>query len=173
MQVWTIGHSSQPAEGFLALLDSTGIERLVDVRRYPSSRAHPHFNAEPLARTLATHGIEYVPCPALGGRRRTSAASTNTVWRNAAFRAYADYMETDGFRAGLARLVELAQSARTAIMCSEAVWWRCHRALIADALKAEGIRVAHIMPGPRIVEHPYTSAARIVDGRLRYGPEEV
>lgn len=169
MQVWTVGHSSQPIERFLTLLDSAGIQRLADVRRFPGSRAHPHFDAEPLARTLAARGIEYVPCPELGGRRHTSAASTNTVWRNAAFRAYADYMETEAFRAGLARLVELAGGARTAIMCSEAVWWRCHRALIADALKAQGIRVAHILPGPRIVEHPYTSPARIVDGRLRYG----
>lgn len=167
--VWTIGHSSRPIEAFLALLGAQGIGRVVDVRRYPGSRAHPHFNREPLDEALRGHGIGYVPFPELGGRRTPDPASRNTVWRNAAFRAYADFMETPAFAEALTRLEEMAADAPTAIMCSEAVWWRCHRALVADALKARGVRVLHIMDGPRVSEHPWTSAARIVDGRLVYG----
>jgi uncharacterized protein (DUF488 family) len=169
LTVWTIGHSSQSIGSFLALLEGQEIECVADVRRYAGSRAHPWFNPEPLATSLAEHHIEYVPFPELGGRRAPDPASTNTVWRNVAFRGYADYMETPEFHAGLERLVRVASERRTAILCSEAVWWRCHRSLIADALKAAGVRVLHIMAGPRIVEHPYTSAARVVDGRLRYG----
>lgn len=168
--LWTIGHSSQPIESFLARLDGQQIERLADVRRYAGSRAYPHFNPDPLARSLGEHHIEYIPFPELGGRRAPDPTSTNTIWRNAAFRAYADYMETPGFKGGLARLVEVASECRTAIMCSEAVWWRCHRSLIADALKVTGVRVLHIMSGSKVVEHPYTSAARVVNGSLVYGP---
>lgn len=169
LTIWTIGHSSLPVEGFLVLLESQEIEIVADVRRYPGSRAHPHFNPEPLGRSLESCNIEYLALQELGGRRRPDPASTNTVWRNAAFRAYADFMETPEFHAGLERLFQVATRGRTAIMCSEAVWWRCHRSLIADALKARGVSVMHIMSGPKIVEHPYTSAARIVDGRLMYG----
>jgi uncharacterized protein (DUF488 family) len=170
LTVWTIGHSSQPIDSFLALLEGQEIERLADVRRYAGSRAHPHFNPEPLSRSLAAHHIEYVPFPELGGRRAPNSNSTNTIWRNAAFRAYADFMETEEFTAGLARLVHAARELRTAIMCSEAVWWRCHRSLIADALKVTDVRVLHIMSRLKVVEHPYTSAARVVNGRLEYGP---
>lgn len=169
-EIWTIGHSSQPIQSFLALLQEQEIAAVADVRRYAGSRAHPHFNPEPLARSLAEQDIEHHPFPELGGRRSPKPGSTNTVWRNAAFRGYADFMETREFEEGLARLLHLAGERRTAIMCAEAVWWRCHRALIADALKIAGMRVLHIMSGPRVVEHPYTSAARIVDGRLYYGP---
>lgn len=140
------------------------------MRRYPGSRAHPHFNAEPLAASLLCRGIGYMALPELGGRRAPSRGSTNTVWRNAAFRAYADFMETPEFAAGLERLVSVAEEQRTTIMCSEAVWWRCHRSLIADALKAGGTDVLHIMGGGKIVAHPYTAPARVVDGRLVYGP---
>lgn len=167
--VWTIGHSSRPIDEFLALLDSADIEQVADVRRYAGSRAHPHYNPDALSEALAARGIGYVEFPELGGRRRPDPASTNTVWRNAAFRAYADYMETEEFRAGLARLCAAAAEARTAILCSEAVWWRCHRSMIADALKAAGVRVCHIMAGGRLTEHPYTAPASIVEGRLRYG----
>ena len=167
--IWTIGHSSRTLGDFLALLQAHGIEQVADVRRYAGSRAHPHFNPEPLAAALAQPGIGYLRFPELGGRRAPQPASKNTVWRNAAFRGYADYMETPEFRAGLERLVQVATERRTALLCSEAVWWRCHRSLIADALKAEGIQVLHIMDGRKVVEHPYTSAARIVDGKLRYG----
>ena len=172
MTVWTIGHSSLPIESFLELLARQEIEVLADVRRFPGSRAHPHFNPEPLAESLSARGISYLPFPELGGRRRADPGSVNTVWRNAAFRAYADHMQTAEFREGLARLIAVAGERRTAIMCSEAVWWRCHRSLVADALKVRGIHVLHIMGGSKVVEHPYTSAARIVGGELVYGPAD-
>jgi uncharacterized protein (DUF488 family) len=131
---------------------------------------HPHFNAEALARSLAEAGLCYEGYVDLGGRRSPRARSTNTRWRNASFRGYADYMETPAFEAALARLMTDAADARTAIMCAEAPWWRCHRALIADALKARGVEVLHIMGGKDPIVHPYTSAASIVDGKLNYGP---
>lgn len=169
-EIWTIGHSSRPIDVFIALLAAQGIERVADVRRYAGSRAHPHFNPGPLADRLGEAGIDYVPFPELGGRRTPDPESRNTVWRNAAFRAYADFMETRPFQDALARLVEAAAERRTAVMCAEAVWWRCHRALIADVLKARGMRVLHIMGDDRVTEHRYTSAARIENGELRYGP---
>lgn len=168
--VWTIGHSSQPLPRFLSLLQSQRIECVADVRRYAGSRAHPHYNPEPLAESLAAAQIELLPMPELGGRRAPRPDSANTVWRNAAFRGYADFMETPAFGAALRRLADVSGGRRTAIMCSEAVWWRCHRSLIADALKVDGARVMHIMGGGRVVEHPYTAAARVVDGELVYGP---
>ncbi len=170
LTIWTIGHSTRSIKEFVGLLEESEIQVLADVRRFPGSRAHPQFNAESLSASLAERGIEYVPLPELGGRRSPRADSTNTVWRNAAFRAYADFMETAEFDSGLKRLIGLASERRTAIMCSEAVWWRCHRAMIADVLKADGATVLHIMGESNVVEHPYTSAARIVDGRLAYGP---
>jgi uncharacterized protein (DUF488 family) len=168
--VWTIGHSTRSLEQFSALLRDQTIGALVDVRRFPASRMHPHFNAEALAAALGTQGIRYEGFPELGGRRSPRSDSVNTHWRNASFRGYADYMETPPFRDALARLIALAADARTAIMCAEAPWWRCHRALIADALKASGIDVLHIVGDRRVVEHPYTSAASVIDGKLRYGP---
>ena len=143
---------------------------MADVRRYPGSRKHPQFNPSALAASLGEHKIEYLPFPDLGGRRTPVAGSMNTVWRNAAFRAYADFMETEEFHEAFGRLMATAATGATAIMCAEGLWWRCHRALIADALKAAGIRVLHITAAGGIVEHPYTSAARLVDGRLAYGP---
>ena len=169
---WTIGHSSRPLEEFIALLQSHGIERVADVRRYAGSRAHPHFNPDALAASLEDVGIAYTPFPELGGRRAPRADSPNTVWRNAAFRGYADYMATPAFHAGLQRFIGAARERRSSLMCAEAVWWRCHRGLIADALKADGIPVLHIMGIGRATEHPYTAAARIVDGRLEYGAAE-
>lgn len=170
LTIWTIGHSSRLIEDFLSLLTGQGIERVADVRRYAGSRAHPHFNPAPLAVALEAVGIDYSPFPELGGRRTSSPDSTNTVWRHPAFRGYADYMETPEFREGLMRLLAVARESKTATLCSEAVWWRCHRSMIADALKADGVEVLHIMDGGKTVEHPYTSAATIVDGELRYGP---
>ena len=131
---------------------------------------HPHFNAEALTRSLAEAGLRYQGYVDLGGRRTPRADSANTRWRNASFRGYADYMETPAFDAALARLMADAAEARTAIMCAEAPWWRCHRALIADALKARGIEVLHIMGKESLIVHPYTSAASVVDGKLSYGP---
>lgn len=168
--IWTIGHSSRSLADFLALLEGPGIGCVVDVRRHPGSRSFPWFGADSLSRALDSCGIRYLPFPKLGGRRRPDPASRNTVWRNVSFRAYADFMETAEFTAALERLEEIALEDRTAIMCSEAVWWRCHRAMIADALKARAWLVLHIMDGGKLVEHPFTSAASIEGGRLVYGP---
>jgi uncharacterized protein (DUF488 family) len=168
-RIWTIGHSSLPIAAFVDLLEGHRIERVADVRRFPGSRAHPHFNPEPLERALAAAGIDYRTMPELGGRRKPRHDSANTVWRHPAFRGYADYMETPEFRGALSHLRQLALERRTAAMCSEALWWRCHRSLIADVLKADGIEVLHIFSDGHVVEHPYTSAAAIVDGKLQYG----
>ncbi len=170
MTVWTIGHSTRSADEFLGLLREHGIEQVADVRRFPGSRRVPQFNEAALRGTLESAGIHYVHLPELGGRRPVRPDSRNLNWRNAAFRGYADYMETPEFRAGIDGLLELTKSGRTAIMCAEAVWWRCHRSLIADHLKSVGIRVVHIIGPGRVEEHPYTAAARLVDGRLSYAP---
>jgi uncharacterized protein (DUF488 family) len=167
--IWTIGHSTRSAEEFLALLAGNGIQALADVRRFPGSRKYPHFNVEPLAHALHDAGIDYVPFPELGGRRKPLPDSPNTAWRNDAFRGYADYMRTPEFTAGMERLATLASARRTAIMCSEAVWWRCHRGLISDWSKVRGVRVLHILDARQVVEHPYTSAAHVTNGELDYG----
>jgi uncharacterized protein (DUF488 family) len=166
--VWTIGHSTRSMEEFLSALKAHGIEAVADVRSLPGSRRYPHFDSEALAKTLADNRIEYQWIPALGGRRRARPDSPNTAWRSEAFRGYADHMVTDAFRAGIEELLELARRRRTAILCAEAVWWRCHRSLIADYLKASGITVMHIFDDKKTEEHPYTPAAHIKDGRLSY-----
>jgi uncharacterized protein (DUF488 family) len=168
LKIYTIGHSTRRIEQFIALLRWQGVALLVDVRRFPGSRLHPQFNSAPLEHSLSAAGIAYRPAPELGGRRTPRRDSRNTAWRNASFRGYADYMETAEFAGGLDRLSADAATRRTAIMCAEAVWWQCHRSLIADALKARGVDVLHILDGPKIAEHPYTAAARVVDGRLEY-----
>jgi uncharacterized protein (DUF488 family) len=170
-KIWTIGHSTRSLEEFIELLGENAIEALADVRSLPGSRKFPHFNAESLGPALGENGIDYVPFPQLGGRRKTRKDSPNTVWRHPAFRGYADYMETSEFRAGIDDLLSLARVKRTAVMCAEAVWWRCHRSMIADYLRSIGVTVEHIMDGKNTI-HPYTSAARIVDGKLVYGPAE-
>lgn len=166
--VWTIGHSTRALEDFIQLLRSSAIADLVDVRSYPGSRKYPQFNQSQLNRALADSGIGYHHLSKLGGRRKPLPDSRNTAWRNASFRAYADYMESEEFQKGINQLIELASKGRTAIMCAEAVWWRCHRGLIADYLKARGLEVIHIVNGSRLEPHPYTAAARIVEGRLSY-----
>jgi uncharacterized protein (DUF488 family) len=168
--IWTIGHSTRPLEEFIGLLRNERIALLADVRRYPASRMHPHFNAEHLRQSLTVADLRYEGYPDLGGRRVPRVGSTNTRWRNASFRGYADYMETPAFAAALARLTADAADTRTAIMCAEAPWWRCHRALIADALKVRGVEILHIMGEGKLIVHPYTSAASVVDGELYYGP---
>jgi uncharacterized protein (DUF488 family) len=168
--IWTIGHSTRPLGEFIDLLRSERIEIVADVRRYPASRMHPHFNAAALRDALAAEDIRYEGFPELGGRRSPRADSANSRWRNASFRGYADYMETAAFEEALARLSAVAARATAAIMCAEALWWRCHRALIGDVLKARGVKVLHIMGERDLVEHPYTSAASVVDGNLYYGP---
>lgn len=166
--LWTIGHSTRTLEEFMALLASYNIQALADVRRFPASRKYPQFNEAALGQSLAAEGIEYLPLPELGGRRRPLPDSHNTVWRNDSFRGYADYMETDVFRQGIERLLKTARIKQTAIVCAEAVWWRCHRALISDYLKAMGINVIHILNAEKSTVHPYTSAARMIDGQLTY-----
>ena len=168
LTVWTIGHSTRPLDLFIGLLEHHRIEAVADVRRFPGSRRHPQYGSDTLQTTLAEHAIGYRWMPELGGRRRTSPGSPNSLWKNAAFRGYADYMQTAEFAAASADLLAFAQQQRTCMMCAEAVWWRCHRSMIADALKSRGIRVLHIMDAGKTTEHPYTAPAGIVDGRLTY-----
>jgi uncharacterized protein (DUF488 family) len=168
LSVWTIGHSTRAIDEFLGPLGAFGIQTLADVRSFPGSRRYPQFGKRELAASLAEAGIEYAHFPELGGRRRARPDSRNVAWRNEAFRGYADYMETEDFRSGIARLLEVARARRTAIMCAEALWWRCHRGLISDCLKAASVEVIHIMDAKHSEPHPFTSAARIVDGELSY-----
>lgn len=167
-KLWTIGHSTRSAEEFLAMLATNGIQVVADVRRFPGSRKFPHFNVEPLQNLLSDAGVAYYPLPELGGRRKPMQDSPSTAWRNEAFRGYADYMRTPEFRDAAARLAALAVERPTAMMCAEAVWWRCHRGLIADWFKAAGTQVLHIMDTRKASEHPWTSAANIVEGALDY-----
>jgi uncharacterized protein (DUF488 family) len=168
-RIWTIGHSTRSLEEFLELLRFHRIQVLADVRQFPGSRRLPHFSQQPFSEALNRAGIEYVHFPELGGRRRPRPDSPNVAWRNEAFRGYADYMMSAPFRAGIDRLLKIADEKFTAIMCAEAVWWRCHRALIADYLKAAGHEVLHILGPGKTDEHPFTSAAKLVDGKLSYG----
>ncbi|WP_192821940.1 DUF488 family protein [Rufibacter sp. LB8] len=156
--IWTVGHSTHPIEEFLAALLSFQIEVLVDVRRYPGSKKYPQFNIEPLQTALAEVGIVYQPALELGGRRKPKPDSTNTIWRSDSFRGYADYTATPEFQNALENLKALASEKRVAYMCSEAVWWRCHRAIISDVLKEQGWHVQHIMKPDTAVEHPFTAA---------------
>jgi uncharacterized protein (DUF488 family) len=153
-QAFTIGHSTHPIEQFVALLERHGIQVLCDVRRFPGSRRNPQFNVGPLRDSLAGAGIAYEWVgEELGGRRRPSRSAGESPWRVAAFRGYAEYMETPEFAGGLERLEELARERRTAIMCAEGDWRRCHRRLIADALTERWWRVVHIRPDGRTEEH--------------------
>jgi len=166
--IWTVGHSTRTLQEFLGLLVEYRIEAIADVRRFPGSRRHPHFASDALAATLPAHGLAYQWIPRLGGRRKVQPGSPNTAWRNASFQGYADYTATAEFAEGLAELLKLAASRRTALMCAEAVWWRCHRSIIADVLKLRGIEVIHIIDATHTTVHPYTSPARIENGRLNY-----
>jgi uncharacterized protein (DUF488 family) len=167
-KIWTIGHSTRPLKEFIDLLRENKIKVLADVRSYPGSKRFPHFNKENLAASLAEENITYVHIPLLGGRRKAQPDSVNTAWKNEAFRGYADYMETDDFKKGIHELLKEARKKNTAYMCSEAVWWRCHRSLISDYLKANGWEVIHIMGDQKTTIHPYTTVAAIKDGRLSY-----
>lgn len=166
--VWTLGHSTRPLEEFLAVLEAHGLQAIADVRRFPGSKRHPHFAREALETSLPAAGIEYLWLPQLGGRRRPRADSPNTGWRNEAFRGYADHIGTAEFGHGYSLLVELAARRRTAIMCSELLWWRCHRSLVSDVLKARGYDVLHVTDRGPAKPHPWTAPARIVDGQLDY-----
>ena len=174
MRIWTIGHSTRPIDQLIALLQENDIKVLADVRAFPSSKRYPQFNKDALAESLNAQGIRYEHFSDLGGRRKTKPDSRNTAWRNASFRGYADYMETEQFQKGIERLLDLAEKAGpTAIMCAEAVWWRCHRSLIADYLKARGVEVSNILGANKVDPHPYTPAARIVNGELSYAAESL
>lgn len=166
-RLFTIGHSTRSLEEFLGLLEREGVSHLVDVRAFPASGRHPHFNGPDLERSLGAAGITYSHAPELGGRRKARKDSRNTQWRDEGFRAYADYMETPRFPGALEELLAAARATRTAIMCAEAVPWRCHRSLIADATLASGVPVLHILDGGTR-EHQLTSFARIEGGRVRY-----
>jgi uncharacterized protein (DUF488 family) len=166
--IWTIGHSTHTLEELVAMLNSFEIKLLADIRSFPGSRKFPQFNKENLEVSLPENGIEYVHLKKLGGRRKVNPASKNISWRHLAFRAYADYMETSDFKEGIEELEKIAQRQRTAYMCSEAVWWRCHRSMVSDYLKSKGWKVMHIMAIEKEEEHPYTSPAKIVNEQLSY-----
>lgn len=170
--IFTLGHSTMPIDRFLDLLRHYGIRILVDIRTVPRSRHNPQFEATELARSCAGAGIGYRHLAALGGLRRTRADSPNTGWRNTSFRGYADYMRTDEFETALAELIALGRRDRTAIMCAEAVPWRCHRSLVADALTVRGIEVVEILSRTGFRRHTLTSFARADGTHLTYPPSE-
>lgn len=169
--IYTIGHSTHTLEEFVAMLKSFNIELLADIRSFPGSRKFPHFNKENLPASLAENNIEYIHLRNLGGRRKVNPESCNTGWRVAAFRGYADYMETENFEKAIKELEQIASAKRVAYMCAEAVWWRCHRSLVSDYLKNEGWTVLHIMGVGKSTEHPYTAPAKIIDGKLYYSKD--
>jgi uncharacterized protein (DUF488 family) len=170
--VFTVGHSTLPIDRFLSVLRAYGIEQLADVRTVPRSRRNPQFNADALRDSLQAAGIVYVPFSELGGLRKPRADSLNAGWRNESFRGYADYMQTEEFARGLARLVELGGERRTAIMCAEAVPWRCHRSLVADALAVRGIGVVEILSETSYRDHALTPFARVSGTTVTYPPAQ-
>lgn len=172
MTVFTIGHSTRTLDAFLGMLRAAGVDSVADVRRFPRSRRHPHFNAENLAPALAHAGIAYHHFVDLGGRRGNRAdgrASPHTLWREAPFRNFADYAETPPFRAALDAVIAMSESGRLALLCAEAVWWRCHRRIIADYLIAQGIAVEHIFDEHKRAAATMTPGARLrADGTILY-----
>jgi uncharacterized protein (DUF488 family) len=171
--VYTLGHSTVSIDAFVELLEKHAVRTLVDVRRFPGSRRHPHFGQDALAAALAAHGVDYVWLPALGGRRKARADSPHTAWRVDQFRGYADHMETDEFASGLGTLLALARERTTAVMCAEATHWRCHRQLLADALAVRGVEVVHLGIGRRephrLTRHARTDGTRIIYDRHDQG----
>lgn len=161
--IYTIGHSTRPIEELIGLLRAQQITQLVDIRRIPRSRHNPQYEQAALTASLERAGIAYLYSKALGGLRSSHQESPNTAWRNKSFRNYADYMQTDEFRAGVDELVRIAKSGTTAVMCAEAVPWRCHRSLVADALLVRGVAVRDIISDTAPAEHRLTSFA-VVDG---------
>ena len=169
--MWTIGHSTRSIEEFIGLLKIHGITLLVDVRRFPASRRYPHFNGTDLAQSLEAAGIAYQHMPALGGRRPGRPDSANLGWRNAGFRGYADYMQTEEFQRAIEELMAYGTSTHKVIMCAEAVPWRCHRWLISDALLVHGWTIVHILSTKKTQIHTVTPFAKQTDGRLIYPAE--
>jgi uncharacterized protein (DUF488 family) len=169
MRVWTVGHSTHSIDGFVALLVAHDMAQVADIRTVPKSRRHPHFNTDALARSLPEHGLAYVHLPSLGGWRQADVDSPNRAWRNLSFRGYDDYAMGGEFADGLAQLRVLSAARRTAMMCSEALWWRCHRRLIADRWVVAGDTVCHIGSTGRTSAHrltPFAAVAR--DGKITY-----
>ena len=166
--IYTIGHSVHTEDAFLELLDAHGIRQLADIRTVPASRRHPHFSKDRLAAFLAHHGLTYRHFPGLGGLRKPRRDSVNTAWRHESFRGYADHMATPEFRAELARLEDFASAAPTTVMCAEAVWWQCHRRLLADALLVRGVSVRHILSGAAPKPHELSEFARAEQGEVTY-----
>lgn len=169
--IWTIGHSTRPLDEFITMLKFFQIDCVADIRSFPGSRKYPQFNKEALEISLPQNNIRYLHLKNLGGRRKANPDSKNTAWHHPAFRGYADYMETDEFREGILQLEQIGMQQRTAYMCSEAVWWRCHRSMVSDYLKVNGWTVMHIMGIGKDAEHPYTSPARIVGEKLVYSSD--
>jgi uncharacterized protein (DUF488 family) len=172
LNVYTVGHSTHSLADLVALLGRHEVDRLVDVRAHPASRRLPYFSRERLAEALPGEGLDYVHIKELGGRRRPAPDSSNGGWSNSGFRGYADHMQTETFDVALRELERLAGERRTAVMCAEALWWRCHRRLIADALVARGHRVLHIGSDGSLSEHRLTSFAEVRNGRVGYPPRQ-
>jgi len=168
LTIWTVGHSNKTIDDFLTLLRAHNIELVADVRRFPGSRRYPHFGQEKLSEALNEKGIDYEHFEILGGRREPKKDSENMAWRNEGFRGYADYMETPEFRSGIDQLRDRARRRRTAIMCAEALWWQCHRSMVADFLLSLGDEVLHILGTEKTEPHRYSSPARVVNGKLTY-----
>jgi uncharacterized protein (DUF488 family) len=165
---YTIGHSTHSLVDFLGMLHSFNIKILADIRSMPGSRKFPQFDQDNLKIALEENGIEYIHFSSLGGRRKPKKDTKNILWNNPSFRGYADYMETKEFKNAIEKLEDIASKKNTVIMCSEAVWWRCHRSMVADYLKIKKWTVLHIIRFEKAQEHQYTSPARIVDGCLSY-----
>ncbi len=170
--IFTIGHSTLSIERFVTRLQIYGIEQLADIRTVPRSRHNPQFNADTLAESLAGEGLIYVPMPALGGLRHPHRDLPNTGWRNKSFRGYADYMQTAAFQDAVEALARMGRHRRTAIMCAEAVPWRCHRSLVADALETRGVPVVEILSETSYRMHTLTSFARVEHGSITYPADE-
>lgn len=170
--IFTVGHSTRPIANFVSLLEAYGIRQILDIRTIPRSRHNPQFNAEALAAALSEAGIRYIGCPALGGLRHARKDSPNDGWRNKSFRGYADYMQTKAFGDGLNTLIAVSRSQRTAIMCAEAVPWRCHRSLVADALLVRGIEVVDILTESDWRSHKLTPFARVEGTAITYPSEQ-
>lgn len=166
--IYSIGHSTRPLDDFIALLRAHDVTRLADIRRIPRSRRHPHFSIDSLSVSLPTAGIAYRHFPGLGGLRKPRPDSENTAWRHPSFRGYADYLRTPEFEASLTALTEYAADAGGVMMCAEAVWWRCHRQLVADVLVARGVTVRHIASATSAPAHALTEFARVVEGKVVY-----
>lgn len=169
MRVWTVGHSTHSIDAFAALLVAHDISLVADIRTVPKSRRHPHFHTDALARSLPERAVAYVHLPRLGGWRHGDAESPNGAWRNVSFRGYADYAMGQEFAEGVTQLRRLSAARRTAMMCSEALWWRCHRRLIADRLVVAGDTVCHISSDGRASAHQLTPFAKVEpDGQITY-----